>query len=210
MATQNRQFETKSPPINKRTLTIWVSLLAAMSVASGLLILLEPRPMAPVGGLALSAVDRHPDAMEAIFRTPEPISPGRWEQIVVHHSGQNVGDAQSIGHLHQALGYGGLAYHFVIGNGEGASDGVIQVGYRWMRQQESVYAPRRIAICLVGNGDQVPPTDAQMKQLVRLVTALQIRLDIDAEDVRLHADLADVTSPGVHFPRDRFAAALPE
>jgi len=210
MATAKRSSDAASPPINKRTLTIWVALLAAMSIGSGILIALEPRPMAPVGGLALSAVDRQPDALEAIFRTTSPLTPERWRQIVVHHSGQNMGDARSIGQLHQALGYGGLSYHFVIGNGDGAGDGVIQVGYRWMRQQDSVYAPRRIAICLVGNGDQVPPTEAQMEQLIRLVTALQVRLGIDREDVRLHAELADVTSPGRYFPDQRFAAALPD
>ena len=179
---------------------VWGALVASMTLASGLLLILEPRPLAPTGGMALAAVDTDNDGLAQIFSTrPTPIA-GRWHRIVIHHSGQTMGSAQSIGDLHQSLGYGGLQYHFVIGNGQGAEDGLIQVGYLWMQQLDSIYAERSITICLVGNGDKTPPTRAQMQQLARLINALQLRLNIPPSAVRLHSELAATTSPGRFFP----------
>lgn len=187
---------------------VWGALVASMTLASGLLLMLEPRPLAPTGGMALAAVETDHDGLAQIFTTrPAPMA-GRWSQIVIHHSGQTMGSAQSIGELHQGLGYGGLQYHFVIGNGQGAEDGLIQVGYLWMQQLDSIYADQSITICLVGNGDKAPPTRAQMQQLARLVNALQIRLDVPASSVWLHGELAATTSPGKLFPAEVFRSRL--
>jgi N-acetylmuramoyl-L-alanine amidase len=194
------QTPDRSKPLHRRTLVVWGVLVASMTLSSGLLMWLEDAPLAPMGGLALAALDDDPAGIDAIFNTTNPIEPGHWTRIVIHHSGQSMGDAASIGQLHQALGYGGLGYHFVIGNGDGAGDGMIQVGYRWMRQIDGVYANRAISICLVGNGDKAPPTRAQMDQLIKLVTALQARLQIPASGVYLHSELAQTTSPGRFFP----------
>jgi len=179
-----------------------------MTIASGLLMWLEPRPMAPAGGLALAALDTTPAGIESIFQTRQAVVDDRWSKIIVHHSGQQMGSAESIGELHQALGYYGLGYHFVIGNGSGAEDGLIQVGYRWMDQLDGEYVPRAISVCIVGNGDQAPPTSAQMEQLTRLVTALQARTGIEPQNVLLHSDVAQTTSPGRFFPASRFRTHL--
>jgi len=164
--------------------------------------------MAPAGGLALAALETTPAGIDSIFHTRTPLVEGRWRQIAIHHSGQQMGSAESIGELHQALGYHGLGYHFVIGNGDGVEDGLIQVGYRWMDQLDGEYVPRAISICVVGNGDKAPPTAAQMEQLARLVNALQARTGIGADRVVLHSDLAQTTSPGRFFPASRFRTHL--
>jgi N-acetyl-anhydromuramyl-L-alanine amidase AmpD len=66
-----------------------------------------------------------------------------------------------------------------------------------------------IAICLVGNVDRRPPTDAQVAALVALVRSLQAEYGIDEEGVRFRSELgAAGGSPGA-FPvsafRDRLA-----
>ena len=66
-----------------------------------------------------------------------------------------------------------------------------------------------IGICLIGNGDRSEFTEAQMRALVDLVRALQIRLDIPASRVVLHSDLnPDVASPGRLFPIERLESHL--
>ncbi len=183
-------------------MVVWATLVASMTLASGILLMIEPRPLAPTGGLALAAVETTTDGLDPIFHTRPVAIPGRWQRIVIIHSGQTIGTAQSIGNVHRDLGYGGLQYHFVIGNGRGVEDGLIQVGHLWMQQADSVYADRSITICLVGNGDKTPPTRAQMDQLTRLIVVLQSRLDIPPSRVKLHREIAQTTSPGRLFPAD--------
>lgn len=195
--------------MDRRTLTVWAALIGSMTVATAALILLEPAPIRPAGGFALTAIDHAPTGIEAIFDTPQPVAAGRWQSIIVHHSGESGGNASRIHELHEAhLGYGGLGYHFVIGNGNGSADGAIEVGYRWLSQDDGAYVPGAISVCLVGNGDQAQPTKAQMRQLVRLVTALQSRTAIGGEAVRLHSELVATTSPGRLFPAGRFRDQL--
>jgi hypothetical protein len=208
LANQSGQQDRTTATVNRRTMIVWTALVGAMTVSSGLLMWLEPRPLAPAGGLALAALDSAPAGIDSIFHTRTPLVEGRWNSIVVHHSGQQMGSAESISELHQALGYHGLGFHFVIGNGDGADDGLIQVGYRWMDQIDGEYVPQAISICIVGNGDKVPPTAAQMDQLVRLVTALQARTGISGDQVNLHSDLAQTTSPGRFFPEERLQSRL--
>ena len=208
MANPNGQSNPRAATVNRRTLIVWSALIGAMTFSSGLLMWLEPRPLAPAGGLALAALESAPAGIDSIFYTRTPVVDDRWTSIVIHHSGQQAGSAESISELHQALGYHGLGFHFVIGNGEGTEDGLIQVGYRWMDQLDGEYVPRAISICMIGNGDKAPPTAAQMDQLNRLVTALQARTGIAADHIQLHRDLAQTTSPGRYFPTGRFRSHL--
>lgn len=204
MSEANKQSRAGSTTIERRTLIVWSTLVASMTIASGLLMWLEPRPLVADSGLALAAVDSGPEQLSAIFAAPSELRADRWDRIVVHHSGQMRGDAESIDELHRSLRYEGLQYHFVIGNGTGSGDGVVELGRRWMQQLDGVYADRAISICLVGNGDKTPPTAKQMDQLAAVVRLLQDRLEIPADRVALHRQLAQTTSPGRLFPAGRF------
>jgi len=187
--------------IPRRTVVVWAALIGSMTICAGLLFWLEPRPAGPANAnLTLSAVDGPRSAEPALFRTAQPLDADHWRQIVIHHSGQDSGNAGSISRLHDALGYGSLGYHFVIGNGHGSPDGQIQIGPRWSQQADGVYASNAISICLVGNGDRTPPTQAQIDQLVRLIESLQQRLGLGADQVVLHGQIAQTSSPGRHFP----------
>ncbi|MCD5401127.1 LysM peptidoglycan-binding domain-containing protein, partial [candidate division NPL-UPA2 bacterium] len=60
----------------------------------------------------------------------------RWRTITLHHSATKEGNAEMFDRNHRRRGLGGLAYHFVIGNGTGSGDGEVEVGWRWVRQVE--------------------------------------------------------------------------
>lgn len=147
---------------------------------------------------------------DPIFRTDVPLDRDRWTGIVIHHLGQPAGDAESIRQMHLDWGYQSLGYHFLIGNGRGMGDGDVFVGERWVAQQPGVHTTgersdyhnlHSIGICLVGNGDRRPFTDRQIAALASLVRRLQRELDIPADRVSLHRQVAPgVSSPGRYFP----------
>jgi N-acetylmuramoyl-L-alanine amidase len=145
---------------------------------------------------------------------------GRWKSIVIHASGSPVGNPASISAGQKAMHLSGLGYQFVIGNGRGMDDGELHVGYRWLDQlsgahaagpQADWYNDHSIGICLVGNGDRQPFTDAQVRRLVRLVQTLARELDIPQDRILLHSDLVRADDPGRFFPaaafREQLAAA---
>ncbi len=196
--------------VPRRTMVVWGALVGSMTICAGLLFWLEPRPAGTTTNtsLSLAAVDTPRGSQGGIFDRVQDLRPGQWNRIVIHHSGQDTGNANTISDLHDALGYGSLGYHFVIGNGHGSADGRVQIGPRWVKQTEGAYVPGAISICLVGNGDRTPPTRDQVDRLVQLIETLRQRLDIPYEQVILHGDVAQTTSPGRHFPEAAFKLRL--
>ncbi len=187
--------------LSRRSIIVLSSLLLSMSLASGVLLILEPRPRPPMAGVSLSHVQPTTDPADLLFQTSSAPTPQRWTTIRVHFSGQTFGTAQAMNELHERKGLGGLAYHFVIGNGQGDDDGQVTVGFRWTHQldglvptsvliqqtnagHEPVTRPV-IDVCLIGDGEQSGPTDAQLRELVWLVQQLQGRLEIDKDHVAL-------------------------
>jgi N-acetyl-anhydromuramyl-L-alanine amidase AmpD len=179
-------------------------------MATGLLALGDrrPGPGFPAAHASFLA-DTH--TRDPIFQTDVPLDRSRWRSIVIHHSGEPAGDAESIRRLHLGHGARTMGYHFLIGNGNGMGNGVIHVGERWITQAPGwhavgpyadFYNRHAIAICLIGNGDRRPFTDRQITQVISLIRRLQRQLSIPPSAVRLHRDIApDLTgSPGAHFP----------
>ncbi len=196
---------------------VWSIFVAAMSMVSALLAMHDP---APTSGFLLTNVDvigRRPTG-DSILQISKPLDRQRWTGIVIHDSGAPAGDADSIHREHLSLGYKGLGYHFLIGNGNGLGDGVVHVGFRWNEQLPGAHVlgphaahhnQHSIAICLIGNGDRRPFTDNQLTQLAILVGHLQQQLRIPAKNVRLHRDLnPQASSPGRFFPVANFQQQL--
>src|SRR5207342_3191260 len=87
------------------------------------------------------------------------------------------------GHRRKFSDPDGMEYHFLIGNGVGSPDGLIEVGEHWRKQVMAYHLftrardPRSVAICLVGNfelPDHVP-SKAQMRAATALARALVAR-----------------------------------
>lgn len=190
---------------SRRTALVSASLVGSLVLTSVLLLLLAPAPLTapPVGLVAPLEV---PVRLDAIYDTPVKIQADRWRTIYVHHSKTRRGSLPS-------LLSGGLADHFIIGNGEEAGDGEIQFGQRWQYQQPAqlpgVNLPERaISICLVGDLDHQNPTPAQVKRLAELVRELQQNLRIGRAAVLAYNQAGHVAGIGERFPIAEFAQAL--
>jgi LysM repeat protein len=147
-----------------------------------------------------------------------PVKGGRWQTIVVHHAAVDEGNVKSLDRYHREQRHmeNGLAYHFLIGNGNGMSDGEIAVGNRWKKQLDGGHlhseAQNKIAlgICLIGDFDKHPPTAKQLRSLEDLVRALMRRCQLDAGAVKTHQQINVVRTecPGSKFPTRAFLARL--
>jgi hypothetical protein len=191
----------KAQPDSQRKVIVFASLLAVMTATSALLLALAPAPLAPGAVRSLALVGQS-QSLDAVFDTPVPVRDGRWQYVFIHHSRTDGGDAATLGE--QA---GGLADHFVIGNGDGCGDGEVQVAQRWHRQAAAgrlpglkSIDPACVSICLVGDFERAKPTAVQVKRLSQLVAALQARCGIPAGNVHLFPGDATVTGVGRFFP----------
>jgi LysM repeat protein len=147
-----------------------------------------------------------------------PVLPGRWQYIVIHHSAVDTGTVKAMDNYHREVRHmeNGLAYDFVIGNGNGMGDGEIAVGQRWTRQLDGGHlaseAQNKIAlgICLVGNFDTHAPSRKEMESLRALVVALMARCNLTSRAVKTHQQINIVHTrcPGEKFPASKFLASL--
>jgi len=117
-----------------------------------------------------------------------------WKYIVIHHSATQAGSVNAFHRFHTKQGYGGIAYHFVIGNGNGMKDGEVQETFRWEKQVAGAHVSGNswdhnifgIGICLVGNLEKSPPTHAQQAALAKLVAKLKAKYRISNEHIIGH------------------------
>lgn len=190
-----------------------------MSLSGGLLWLVDGGPAPRLDGLALAplAATEGPASLEVVFDTRQPIQNGRWQSIVIHHSGSMVGTPESIEAQHRARNATGLGHHFLIGNGSGIRDGELHVGYRWLDQLPGAHAGgpdgdwfnrNSISICLIGDGERRDFTDAQFRRLVDLVADVQRHCGIPDDRVYLYREIAATSAPGRHFPAAEFRESL--
>jgi N-acetylmuramoyl-L-alanine amidase len=174
-----------------------------------------------IGGGARSQ-DAEPDPMVDALAT-EGAARNDWQYIVIHHSASDAGSAAQFDQFHRRKGWDGLAYHFVIDNGKGGPDGHLEVGTRWSTQKHGAHAGHLpsadpearncfnefgIGICLVGNVDKRPPTQAQLETLSRLVDALRTEFDIPANHILGHTHVKGTACPGRQFPWKSLFARL--
>lgn len=143
----------------------------------------------------------------------------RWKWIVIHHSATAEGGASSFGRSHARKWQNGLGYDFVIGNGSETRDGEIEVGSRWLRQNEGIdgahagvekYNKQGIGICLVGDFDHHQPSPKQLAALRTLVQHLMQRYGIKKENILPHRDVkvGHTECPGKAFPFEAFIRSL--
>ena len=202
-----------------RTKIVWGALAVSMTGLIGLLSILDTgHKSLNASGVSLSplASINAGRGVDAIFNTKSDLQSNNWDSIVIVHSGSPAGSAESIGAQHKTVGYDGLSYHFLIGNGTGMGDGEIHLGNRWLTQSSGAQlaglnsnnTSNPIEICLVGNGDRKPFTNEQIRYLAQVVIALSERLEIPKDRIFLHEDLSPTTSPGRYFPRANFDELL--
>jgi hypothetical protein len=143
----------------------------------------------------------------------QPSAPPRpWKYIVLHHTATESGDVETIDHEHrqrkdaQGKPWLGIGYHFVIGNGHGMADGLVEPTFRWTSQIHGAHAGNRlyneqgIGICLVGNFVDGHPTARQVQATRELVRRLCDEFHIPSDCVLRHQDIGATECPGPNFP----------
>ena len=142
----------------------------------------------------------------------------RWGAIIVHHSAGDYGNVAFLDKVHrQRQPYDpidSMAYHLVIGNGNGMPLGAVDCGLRWHHRlwgshvsaANSRFNLKGIGICLIGNYHDKPVPAAQYRALTVLVRRLAADYDIRIGNVYPHRHLEGehTVCPGKYFPYERF------
>jgi len=180
----------------------------------------EPDQIYP-GQTLLVPLDRSvhsisPQLLKAVDRPK--IKPGRWKNIVIHHSASTLDSPSIMDKYHRSRGMeNGLAYHFVIGgSGPRMEDGEFYIGNRWKHQLQGGHVhsaklnEESIGICLVGNFNDAPPTPKQMKVLADLIVHLMDHCNLTPDDVYTHTQINPVPTqcPGRKFSIKNLKALL--
>lgn len=111
---------------------------------------------------------------------------GEVNKIIVHCSDTEGGSMEAIRNYHvNVRGWEDIGYHFVIDNGSGAEDGMIQIGRPESEQGAHCLHENHdsIGICLVG---ETSFTSAQMYSLKLLCQSLMKKYKLDFTKVTGH------------------------
>jgi len=138
------------------------------------------------------------------------IKAGLWKHVVVHHTATPVGTFQGIDRDHRERLHmeNGIAYHFLIGNGNGMKDGEIKASRRWREQLQGGHLKSEqlnmisLGICLVGNFEISQPSSRQLQSLASLINYLLKRCQLGRSAVKTHQQINTVFTlcPGRKFP----------
>lgn len=148
--------------------------------------------------------------------------PNRWNYIVIHHSAGNYGNIEFLQEIHKERQkrdpINAIAYHYIIGNGNGMEDGKIdsdiRIKYNLLGSHVSIknfdYNFRGIGICVIGNLEKKEMTKQQYVSLLKLTKELMNKYNIKIENVNFHGQIKNELTlcPGSKFPYDRFLKDL--
>ena len=181
---------------------ITVNELRAANGIRGSLIKIGQKLIIPSGASVLGDVITATQAIR--------INRPKWKYIVAHHSATFQGSAKSFDQVDRRHGMkNGLAYHFVIGNGKGTGDGVIEVGSRWKNQLHGGHVSKwefnnhGIGICLVGNFEKNRPTQKQLDSFDQLVNYLGGNILNNKYKFYVHKEINATLCPGRYFPTQK-------
>jgi hypothetical protein len=161
------------------------------------------RPTAP-------AASRRPASAPGETAWKVPLT-RHWEGILIHHSATDSGNLALFDKQHREVnGWDMVGYQFIICNGKGGPDGLVETTERWRRQLHGAHAgvgqkrfnDHWIGICLVGNFNQARPSPRQMASLRRLVRFLEDYCGIPDANIKGHKSVREAPTdcPGSRFP----------
>ncbi len=174
---------------HSRTVKILASLIASMTIGGGLLMLLDNQtPTA--GAFSLAGYTR----LNSIEKVVLDISPGRkniWDKIEVSFTGGSSDDLAVIAQKAGLNAKEDLNFHFLVCSGCSETDGLIRSTQRWNRQRPALQGPnwygsrQTIRIMVVGDSEENPASDAQLKRVAGLVSLLARRFEISKDNIAL-------------------------
>ena len=120
-----------------------------------------------------------------------------WSKIEIDYSGTESGNIEQLASLSNADSPEHVNYHFIICNGNGGQDGLIQPTEKWQRQSSIIPGQSRsdepvvyetlteqtIYICVIADNETSFPTDFQIKRTEELVEGLGRKFNIQPESI---------------------------
>lgn len=123
------------------------------------------------------------------------------DMIVIHHTGNPTDDdlsAEEINESHQAQGWVGIGYHYVI-----RKDGMVELGRPEWAVGAHAYGENShtIGVHVCGNFEIGEPTAAQIESLAMLLANIcnDYDLPIDRESIVGHRELMPTACPGTNL-----------
>ena len=165
-----------------RVAKVLAALLVSMTIGAVVLMSLGNNPPS-AGPFCLSSYYRL-DPVEKAILARAAHSSARWRGIEVYYSSTKAGNIEQLTALGGLTSAEDLDCHFVVCNGLGGSDGQILTTERWHRQwsiipnQRWYGSAQTIRICVIADGLEVLPTDAQVRRTESLVEALYRKFKI--------------------------------
>ncbi len=165
---------------HNRTVAVLFALLAAMT--GGAVVLMSLDNYAPgAAAYSLSSYLRL-DTVEEVVKDGLRAAPAPWSGIEVFYSQTAGGNARELPLL-AGLSDTHKAFHFVICNGTGGDNGVIQAANQW-QEQTAFDAAGTIRICVIGDGRSVPATNSQIQRTNALIETLSRAFNVGPRQIQ--------------------------
>lgn len=171
-----------------RVARVLAALLISMTTGAIVLMAMGNNPPS-AGPFCLSSYLRL-DPVEKAIRSWAARSPDRWNRIEIYYSGTQAGNIEQLASLNGLASPEDLNCHFVICNGFGGGDGLIQPTEKWQRQWSSIPSrtwygtSQTIRICVIADPLRANhSTDCQVKRIEVLVEELCRKFDIAPKSV---------------------------
>lgn len=168
---------------HNRTVLVLFSLTVSMTF--GALVLMALDKHTPSGGAYSLASYLRLDSIEEAALRPITSTPAAWNRIEVYYSntaGGNVEDLALVSGLRESSRDG---FHFVVCNGSGGQDGMIECSGNWKNQ---VVSNGVIRVCVVADRQMNPTTDCQIRRTTALVDTLSRNFNIHPQQIRYPID----------------------
>jgi hypothetical protein len=135
------------------------------------------------GAYSLSSYLRLDPAQDAVKNTLTKTAIN-WDRVEVYYSHTPGGNADELALLTDLANGNKAQFHFVIGNGNGAEDGIIQAGEYWKHQWLCQGRNGVVRVCLISDGTSNSVTDYQIKRTNALVESLIRTFDISPRNIQ--------------------------
>ena len=166
-----------------RTITVWVCLISSMTL--GALVLMSLESKAPDGGAFSLASYTKLEGIDDNLVTQATFNKENWSRIEVSFSNTQAGNIDSLALVSNLASSDELNYHFVVCNGKGGENGLIESTTKWRKQYPALpdndwYGSRKtIRIKVIANKYDSPATDSQVKRVNKLLDLLCQKCDIE-------------------------------
>ncbi len=172
--------------VQTREARVFAALLASMTVGAIILMALGNNP--PSAGAFCLASYYQLDPVEKAIESQAAQATERWNRIEIYYSGTKAGNIEQLASLNGLTNPDDINCHFVVCNGLGGDNGLIQTTTKWQRQWSTIPSrtwygsEQTIRICVVADG-RTNPTDFQIKRVESLVEMLCRKFNIQPKTI---------------------------